>query len=242
MAGPTGYGGVGVMSHLFIMGPMTLTAITNVLIGMFELGRPRMANHACNFGMRGCGISKDIDEGVPEKWFLGGGLIGSMAIKTQIGNFLGGFGIIQGNRTMTLHAALIFRRQSWQFRLVCMTEAAFFPGRSVEIGICRSAGIAYLIVGIMAVQAVIQSPPLRGHFTPMAAVFDFIQNLFMAGRTLIRVKKILQGFVDIAGIRMAVFCTDIAMAFLAGELAVSRYMEGLRINQPPCLRRSRHQK
>ena len=107
MAGFTGHNGMQIMVNLFIMGYMALAAIAHRLIAMPKLEGPGVADAAGDFRMGVVRVGGCVDQRIAfERLILD--YFESMTRKAKRSNFLGSLRIIYGERTVTLHAGLIF--------------------------------------------------------------------------------------------------------------------------------------
>ena len=143
--------------------------------------------------------------------------------------------IIPGNGVVAAQASLTLFREGGQGISALMASAALpahglvrleaFPGRIAE---------GYLIMGIMAAQAV--SVRIRGldlKFTVDPSV-EIVHDCVMAGKALLRLEKIACPLCHIPWVRMEIQFANVFMAFLTPNLSVHRCMKPLRINYPRC--------
>ena len=92
-----------------------------------------------------------------------------------------------------------------------------------------------LIVRIVTLDAGVKSLPGHHILAGVAAIGDLYHDIFMAGRTMVRLKKIRYASVDINRVRVAPALIDLAVAVPARQLAVNGYVKALVIDQPRSL-------
>lgn len=155
-----------------------------------------------------------------------------MAVKTKISGLAHGPGFSAGYGQVTRQALLIYACKFRQFGLKIVALAAFFLDRPAEY---RPGGILAftdLIVRIVTRNASVKSLPGHRILTGVATFDDLLNYIFMAGRTVVSLKKIRYASIDIGRIRMAAFHADIDVAILTGQLSVNGYVKTLMVNQP----------
>ena len=89
-----------------------------------------------------------------------------------------------------------------------------------------------LIVRIVTLDAGVKSLPWHRILAGVAAFGNLLHDIFMAGRTLVRLKKIRYASIDINRVRVAPALTYLAVAVPARQLAVNGYVKALVIDQP----------
>jgi len=90
-------------------------------------------------------------------------------------------------------------------------------------------------VRIVTLDAGVKSLPRHRILAGVAAFGDLLHDIFMAGRTLVRLKKIRYASIYINRVRVAPALTDLAVAVLARKLTVNGYVKTLVIDQPRSL-------
>jgi hypothetical protein len=134
---------------------------------------------------------------------------------------------------VALHAAFVLSGKSWQDVSIFVTGGAFHLGRTGQIDRGFSTGGRQGVMWIMTCYAVLKSLDGFAREAAMGASLDLLQCLKVAFFTVLHPEEILEGLVDVPGIRVGSLLCNVPMAFLAGCLAMNGNMEPFRINQPP---------
>ena len=111
-------------------------------------------------------------------------------MKAKISGFAHGPGLIAGDGKMTLQALLIFVWEFREFGLKFVAQATFILCRPAENRPGDIIVFADLMVRIVALNAGVKTLPRSCFLTGVASFGDLIGHIIMAGRALVRLKKI----------------------------------------------------
>jgi hypothetical protein len=131
---------------------------------------------------------------------------------------------------MALHAGLVFRGQNWQGRSFLVTGPTVFMPRYTDVEAVFLE--PRLVMRAVTLKAVFVFLWFLDPFAAVGALLQGLQNLLMAGETLLDAKKIPPVLVNVQRVRVHIPFSHVFMTVLAGSLAMRRDVKSRGINQP----------